>query len=316
MCGGGHAVRVFLRAGAGAAGWLVLLLGVLAAAGAGAVSNAPVERVQGNCRFLLHGYPLTRADGDKIDAVVRDLIQRQSEAFGLKPPADLQLRIRMFGRFEDFCQYGRTNYLVTEGEHAGGSISNLAGYFSPRENEVVTWRQRDPSYLANNLLHECSHALSHHQFRVLPRWLNEGCAVYFSFPRLLRDASDDLSLRARWVRLREWEEAGTLPRVAEFVDLTPDEFRRVAPERSYAVSWSLFQFLMSSADNRRVLGVMVRRQQRRREYAPCSELLEELYPGGVRQFEKEWRAWIIQGAARVVPKEDKTPPPKPADGRN
>lgn len=290
--------------------WLAsMCIALLAVASAfpavGADTNAPVERVEGNCRFVLHRYPLTKADGEKINRVISDLVQRQSEAFGFKAPTNLQIRIRMFGRFEDFCAYGRTNYLVTDGEHAGGAISNMAGYFSPRDNEVVTWRQKDPSYLANNLLHECSHALSHHQFLRLPRWLNEGCAVFFSFPRFLRDESDDLSLRSRWLRLRRWQEEGTLPKVRAFVDQTPEEFRRMAPEQSYAVSWSLFQFLMSSADNRKVLNAMVRRQQSRRDFAPCSEVLEELYPGGVAQFEKDWHDWITRGAARILPKPEK-----------
>src|SRR4030095_7374826 len=189
-----------------------------------------------------------KSDGEKINFVVSDLLKRQAEAFDLRTPTNLQITIRMFGRFEDFCQYGRTNYLMADGGQAAGAITNMAGYFSPRENEVVTWRQKDPSYLANNILHECSHAMSHGQFRMLPRWLNEGCAVYFSFPRFLRDESDDLSLRSRWLRLKRWREEGTLPKLAAFVDQTPDEFRRMPPERSYAVSWSLFQFLMSSAE--------------------------------------------------------------------
>jgi len=268
-------------------------------------TNAPVERVEGNCRFILHNYPLTKTDGERINRVVSDLLKRQAEAFEFSVPTNLELRIRMFGRFPDFCQYGRTNYLVTDGEYAGNEITNMAGYFSPRENEVVTWRQKDPSYLANNILHECSHALSFSQFRFLPRWLNEGCAVFFSFPRNVRDLSDDMSLRGRWLRLKQWHEQGSLPKVPAFVDQTPEEFRKLPPERSYIVSWSLFQFLMSNPENRKAMNGMVRRQQRRRDFAPCSELLEELYPGGLAKLEKDWHSWIVRGAASVLPKPEK-----------
>lgn len=284
------------RAGAG-----LLALSVFGVAGA--VTNwtaAPVERVEGMCRFILHGYPLLKADGERINFVVSDLLKRQSEAFGVKPPANLEVRLRMFGRFEEFCQYGRTNYLVSGDDHAGAVITNLAGYFTPRENEVVTWRQKDPSYLANNILHECSHALSHRQFRAVPKWLNEGCAVFFSFPRYLRDAGDERELQGRWQRLKQWREEGTLPPVRAFVDQTAEEFRKMPPEVSYAVSWSLFQFLLSTTERREAMQGMVRRWQRRGE-GGCGSLLEELYPGGVVKLEKDWHGWIARGAASVLP---------------
>lgn len=269
-------------------------------------TNAPVERVEGICRFILHRYPLAKADGQKINLIVHDLLKRQSEAFGIQPPADLRIHIRMFGRFEDFGQFTRTNHLMSGDEHGAGSISNLAGYYSPRTDEVVTWRQKDPSYLANNILHECSHAISQSQFRFLPKWLNEGCAVYFSFPRNLRDQSDDLSLAARWQRLKQWREDRSLPAVRAFVDQTAAEFVKLPVERSYIVSWSLFQLLMSTPENRTIMNTMLRRQQRRRDFAPCSELLDELYPGGVATLEKDWHAWIARGAASVLPKPEKT----------
>ena len=107
---------------------------------------------------------------------------------------------------------------------------------------------------------------------------------------------------SRWLRLKQWREEGTLPKVREFIDQTPEEFSKLPPERSYIVSWSLFQFLMSSADNRKAMNAMVRRQQRRRDFAPCSELLDEFYAGGVARLEKDWHAWIVRGASSVLPK--------------
>lgn len=278
---------------------------VLAALATGSAAQAqtnvpPVERVEGICRFILHRYPLSKADGERINSVVSDLLKRQSEAFGMPPPTNLQIRIRMFGRFEDFCEYGRTNYTVSGDEHGGAVITNLAGYFSPRQNEVVTWRQQDPSYLANNILHECSHAISHRQFRALPKWLNEGCAVFFSFPRYMRDEGDELSLNARWTLLKHWLDEGSLPKVGAFVDQSPEEFRRMPVDRSYTVSWSLFQFLMSTPERRAALGGLARRWARRGE-GHCGRLLEELYPGGLAKLEKDWHGWIARGAARVLP---------------
>jgi len=124
------------------------------------------------------------------------------------------VRIRIFGTFEDYSRYASTNHHGFE--HESLSISNLAGYYSQRDNEVVTWRQRDPTYLANNILHECSHAIMHQQFRVLPIWLDEGCAVYFSFPVFMRDAADDRRLKYQWHELKKWMDGGSLPDLRNF----------------------------------------------------------------------------------------------------
>jgi hypothetical protein len=111
-------------------------------------------------------------------------LRRHEEAFNFVAGTNLHVRIRIFGTFEGYRHFARTN--DSSFEHQGMSVSNIAGYYSGRDNEVVTWRQREPAYLANNILHECSHAIMHQQFRALPIWLDEGCAVYFSYPVYMR----------------------------------------------------------------------------------------------------------------------------------
>ena len=265
-------------------------------------THPPTQQVQGVCRFILHGYPLTQSDADKINFVVADLVKRQSAAFGFAADINLQIRIRMFGRAADYYQFASTNHGGTGGESSGTGITNLAGYYSPGHNEVVTWRQKDPSYLANNLLHECSHAISHSQYRVLPIWLNEGGAVYFSFPLLLRDASDTRQLNSRWARMKKYLDEGSLPDIARFVNLDPKEFRALPQDQAYVVSWSLFQLLMSKPENRKAMSEMMQRLQKSgTSPADCATLLDELYPGGVAKMERDWREWISRGAANVLP---------------
>ena len=163
---------------------LCLALGFLFAGAALADDATPGFRGDGLCRFALNRYALPKVNEDKINYIVADLLRRHEESFNFIASTNLHVRIRIFGTFEGYRNYALTN---NDGfEHENLAISNVAGFYSPRDNEVVTWRQRDPTYLANNILHECSHAIMHQQYRDLPIWLDEGCAVYFSYPVYMR----------------------------------------------------------------------------------------------------------------------------------
>jgi len=269
----------------------------------GADNATPGFRGDGLCRFALHQYVLPKANEDKINLIVADLLRRHEEAFNFTASTNLHVRIRIFGTFDGYRSFALTNH--NGFEHESLSLSNLAGYFSPRDNEVVTWRQRDPTYLANNILHECSHAIMHQQFRELPIWLDEGCAVYFSFPVYMRDAHEDLALRSRWFELRKWLQEGSLPELRQFLNNSPQEFRREDPQMTYPVSWSVFQLLMSTPENRRVLNGLVAEYQKPAikpgvKSPDCAEILNKSYPGGLARMDKDWRSWIARGSANVL----------------
>ena len=278
---------------------VLLALGLWFAVEALADSATRGFRGDGLCRFALHQYVLPKGNEDKINLIVADLLRRHEAAFHFTADTNLHVRIRIFGTFAGYRSFAVTNREGLERESL--AISNLAGYFSGRDNEVVTWRQRDPAYLANNILHECSHAIMHQQFRVLPVWLDEGCAVYFSFPVYMRDANDENSLRWRWFELRKWAEKGALPDLRRFLNVSPQEFYRQDANMAYPVSWSVFQLLMSTPENRRALNEMIAEFQKPALKPPdCAQLLNKLYPGGLVKMDKDWRYWIVRGAANVL----------------
>jgi hypothetical protein len=283
-------------------GSAVLALGFFFACGLLLASRAdtatPGFQGDGICRFALQQYVLPKANEDKINLIVADLLKRHEEAFNFTASPELHVRIRIFGTFDGYRSFASTNH--SGFEHESLSISNIAGYFSPRNNEVVTWRQRDPTYLANNILHECSHAIMHQQFHSLPTWLDEGCAVYFSYPVYMRDASDERQLKHRWRELKKWLDESSLPELRGFLDLSPREFRLQPSSRMYAVSWSVFQLLMSTPENKRVLNAMVQEFQKPGAPPDGAALLEKSYPGGLAKMETDWRAWIARGAASVL----------------
>jgi len=262
---------------------------------------------KGLCRFQLHQYVLPMANQDKINYIVGDLLKRHEEVFHFTASTNLHVRIHIFGTFEGYRNYWVTNHSSFEHEYL--SISNLAGYYSTRDNVVVTWRQRDPTYLANNILHECSHAIMHQQYRELPVWLDEGCAVYFSYPTYMRDEHDDLVLKSRWYELRKWLDEGALPDLRKFLDVTPQQFQMQDAAKTYPVSWSIFQLLMSTPENRRALYALVQEYQKIGQKPPdCALLLNKFYPGGLAKMDKDWHAWIKQGAETLLgPPERLTP---------
>jgi hypothetical protein len=283
--------------------WLGSIFTFLLSSALFAAAGQPVFQGDGLCRFILHNYYLPKANEDKINLIVSDLLRRHEEAFNFIASPDLHIRIRIFGRFEDYEKFASTNLGNFEGQHENLSLSNLAGYFSQRDQEVVTWRQRDPTYLANNILHECSHAIMHQEFRALPIWLDEGCAVYFSFPAFMRSETAVQRLNYQWFELKQWLDEGSLPTLRNFLNLTPEEFRALDAGRTYPVSWSLFQFLMSTPENRAAMNELIH------EYQPdpgkiwppdCAKLLGKSYPGGLAKMESDWHAWIQRGALNVL----------------
>ncbi|HEU6447326.1 MAG TPA: hypothetical protein VFV23_02670 [Verrucomicrobiae bacterium] len=261
---------------------------------------APVYQSNGICRFILCDYNLSAENEAKIDLIVADLLKRHEEVFNFTN-SNLRINIRLFGRFDDYAQFAKTNFQGFGSAQLNQNISNLAGYYSYHDKEVVTWRQRDPTYLANNILHECSHAIMHQQFRVLPIWLDEGCAVYFSFPAFMRSAGAQERLKYQWFVLKKWLDEKSLPNLRTFLNLPPDQFRAEDPDRTYPISWSLFQLLASTPENRAAMNKMILDFQNQNPFDhDCAELMDKYYPGGVAKLEKDWHLWIIHGAANVL----------------
>jgi hypothetical protein len=267
-----------------------------------AQASQPVIQGTGLCRFILHDYELPPASQATIDRIVTELLQRHREVFGFQPAADFHVRIRIFGRQEEYLSFARTNHPAANAETGGGRLNatNLAGYYALNADEVVTWRQRDPSYLANNILHECSHAIMHRHYQNLPHWLSEGCAVYFSFPLQMQDEADVRSLNRRWTLLNQWWWEDSLPKLEGFLNLDRHGQSTDETTRFYTVSWSVFQFFMSTPENRKVLRqLLVRLQPSAPVPTDCAGALNALYPGGLNRFERDWHEWIRKGTSNL-----------------
>ncbi len=179
------------------------------------------------------------------------------------------------------------------------SVTNLHGYYFHPTREVITWRQDQADYLGNNILHEVSHAIMFAHYERVPTWLAEGCATYFSYPRNMQDSHDVGSLKYRWARLNLWLRHGKLPALKTFVDLDDTAWHKLDTDLAYAVSWSFFQYLMSTARNKWMLRDFFQELQAERgPQMHCAALLDKRYPGGLKRIEQEWHTWIARAGRR------------------
>ena len=291
-----------------AGAWLRLTQALLALALLGAAApvraadeNEAEFKGEGICRFALHEYQLPPRNEAAINRIVSEALKKQEKLFAFKAPEGFQVRMRIFGRFADFERYTRTNRHAQQFVQNWQSLTNLGGYYSVRERQVITWRQRHPTHLANTLLHEASHAILHSAYRRVPIWLSEGSATYFAYPRGIQDDRDVGNLQYRWAKLNVLLRAKQLPAPRTVLNWSEEEWMGLDPGLTYTVGWSLFQLLVSTPQRQEVLQQYLRELQRlRRRDIDLAEVFASLYPGGIAQLEKDWHGWIAKGGARVL----------------
>jgi hypothetical protein len=255
---------------------------------------------EGLCRFALVEYQLPAKNEAAINRIVSEALKKHEKLFAFKAAEGFHVRIRIFGRFADFESYTKTN--AQKFAQSWQSLTNLGGYYSNRDRQVVTWRQRHPTLLANTLLHEASHAILHSAYRRIPIWLSEGSATYFAYPPGIQDQRDIGSLQYRWAKLNVLLRAKQLPATRTILNWTDLEWMGQDPGLTYTVSWSLFQLMMSTPQRQEILQRYLRELQQRsrgRNIDPAG-ILSSIYPGELDQLEKDWHGWIAKGGSRVL----------------
>ena len=264
-----------------ASAWLIWMLAVASALAAPDGRDADFQG-SGLCQFALHGFTLSPQSELIINQSVEKLIEQHQAVLGFQRQSSFRLRIRVFGRHQDFTNHPAVRVMP-----------NMQGVYSPATREIVTWRQEIPGFLGTTLLHEASHAIMDAHYRRVPTWLEEGAAEYFAHSLYVRNDVTTDFLRHRWASLNFWRREGRLPPLAALLNASPDAWRRLDLEQAYAVSWSVFQFLMASDTGKDMTRKILAEWQENRRLRPdCAEEFNRLYPGGLAGFEAAWRQWI------------------------
>ena len=268
--------------------------------GSGAEDFQQTEfRGAGLCRFATHGFKLNPGTEKAINDSIYKLLERHRAVFGFAPRADFHVRLRIFGKYEDYTNATFRVYWTNAADQRAlrGRPFTVAGFYTSGTKEMVTWQQNVPGFLGITLLHEASHAIMDAHFEDVPLWILEGSADYFAFALHGPSEMNQRHLRQRWAQLNAWIRDDELLPLKTLLNADSHEFKALEPERAYTMSWSLFQLVMSSDANRRMLNTLLQERQRSEAPLDSSTQMDRLYPGGLEKFEATWRRWVIQYAS-------------------
>jgi hypothetical protein len=276
--------------------WCELVTGTISICGA--VASPPSEadfKGISLCRFAAHGFAMTAQTETAINESVRKLLERHQAVFKFNRRPDFRLRMRVFGSHEDYTNATFRYYWTNAADLRAleGRPFKVAGFYTSATKEIVTWRQQMPGFLGTTLLHEAGHAIMDAHYERVPLWMLEGSAEYFAFALHPPSEMHQQLLRQRWTRLKEWLRDGALLSLESLLKADSAGFKRLEPEKAYVMSWSIFQFLMSSDANQKVMLSILREWQSAEEEPPDSvRQIARLHPGGLKAFEASWHRWI------------------------
>ena len=274
---------------------------------AGITGNSPAApnlsekdfKGSGRCQFAVHAFTLTPQTEKAINDSVQQLLDRHRAVFGFMPRPYFRLRMRVFGRYADYTNATFSLYWTNAADRRAleGRPFRVAGFYTSKTKEIVTWQQQMPGFLGTTLLHEASHAIMDAHYEDVPLWLMEGAADYFAFALHPPGELHRQMLRHRWTQLNLWLGESSLLSLESLLNADAPTFKAMDPEKAYTTSWSLFQLLMSSDANRRMMITLLNERQNPNESFDCAKQVARLHPGGVKPLEQAWHAWIVAGAS-------------------
>ena len=276
----------------------------------------PKGLIPGIAEFAVHDYKL---DSPMIHAVnygLANLVRAHTQVFGKKVGRNFRVRIRIFGKYEDYAKYSKVKYRKDVNK-------NLLGFFSNRTLEIITWRQQPHLKwrLLPTVLHEGCHAIMDNMFGELPFWMVEGSADWLGEAPAWLQNGEGLrhDQHVRWIRLDDMRKKGELPPLAAY--LMTNNYGQWSKMfkgnigTGYDVGWSIFDYFIVSSQRAKVtwpiqiMAEAVNEAQRNPQVADEIIFLRTLdakwprIPGknltGVQSFEMGWHSWIKLEAGKA-----------------
>ncbi len=174
----------------------------------------------------------------------------------------------------------------------GSRTSASTGFYSRSRQEIVVYHASEESTL-QTLFHESSHALLRSQAARYPKWLNEGLAEYFEGAQA---GSEPLEIQPQHVkeqRIQSLYLAGRMPSLESYLNQGVREWNQMQKGQPVASSmaWSLVYFLMEESQRQDLVRGMIQEHQHGKSALVA---VEQTYPGGVAQLERDWHQWLGQ----------------------
>lgn len=221
----------------------------------------------------------------KTTLAIRKMREIYLDYLGLNLKDLSEFNIKIFGSKESFSRYRDKHFPNSE---------SATGVFWKKRNEAIVWKNKNFKRMLGVTTHEMSHALIAMEFSRPPRWLNEGLAEYVESMEV-SGQSITLSPQDYWLKVvRKHAYAKDLPSLSQLINWPAKSWkaRNKKDGLSYAMSWSLVHFLMSSKDNRNVLKQYLEDLSQSERQFNSAKSMDKAYPGGMKKLEQDWENWI------------------------
>ncbi|RYY30444.1 MAG: DUF1570 domain-containing protein [Sphingobacteriaceae bacterium] len=178
---------------------------------------------------------LSKANLASIQKIARYEATFYNAVFDTEKNDSLAIRVRIFGRQEDFKQ-------TPDGENVLHLSSD--GYLLANTNQIFVLKSE---HVNSVLLHEISHAFLHNNMRNPPQWFDEGLATYFGSLTVEKDKLFYTPITGRIQRIREMNQNGTL-KLADFLNKNERRWTGTDSQISdqYTIAYSLIYFLIKT----------------------------------------------------------------------
>lgn len=259
------------------------------------------------------GYAVTSGMDYAIHYEVKQLIARHEQVLRRKAPAELKITYRIFLTYEEYQAYSATRGRKVSPQLLGYTATQKT--FKPDSGEIVTasaevisWKHPQPAVLLATVLHETTHAITQSFLLHVPLWMNEGSADWFGKPAWAESDAQKMDRTRRWQTLKLLLDEKKLPPLRAYLEAENyDEWGRQFGGNigmGYVVGWSLFDFFMGHPNAQAFLASLLKTPGIERGTKPGAAFtaqLDQLWRGGLPEFERGWHNWIRYRAGQEKP---------------
>lgn len=197
----------------------------------------------------------------------------------------VNISVKVFGNQQEFLAYQK--------KHISKIISK-SGYYSPKSNQAVVWKNRNVKRMLSVITHEAFHTILWTNYKHIPSWLNEGFAEYFELINVFGTTAV-IELSDYWVRIVKTAiRQDAAPSLKYFINMDRKQWKELNKESSlsYAMGWSLVYYLMSSKEGRKLIVELFRERNENPDMV-MSDIIKKHYPEGITQLQIYWENWVF-----------------------
>lgn len=236
----------------------------------------------------LISYQLTKAELRTMRENVAGIYETYSRWFDWPQSPKRPIVIKVFGRFDEFEQYQLEKY---------NGHSTTRSHYSHRRKEVVMLGTEFTQSTLGVLYHEASHAIMDMKYRSTPNWINEGLAECFENVQV-KGKKILLYHNGVWVeKMKHKLREGSLRPLEEYLNISNQAWR-ASPARVensyYMIGWSIMSTLLASQQGIESLRAILSNLNNSGWWheGGLTALFNDSYPGGIKNLDRDWRAWI------------------------